>query len=968
MYASTEFPCAVATVLEGTCQSCHTSPPSNGASMPLMTLANLRAPDPRNGSITTGAGCVARMRSAQDTQMPPSPAAAISPDLIDAFSAWVDADMPQGSCAGGSGGGAGGGGASGGGAAGGSAGGSGGGSGGGAAGGSGGGTGGGVGGGSAGGSGGSAGGAGGGSGLGGGSTGGGSSGGGTGTGGGYTSSIFPCDVATVLEGTCQGCHSSPPVNGAKMPLVTLADLRAPDPYTSSISTGAGCVLRMQAAPSNQMPPAPAAAISPALIASFNTWVVAGMPSGSCGGGAGGGGGTGGSGGGTGGSGGGTGGTGGGGGTGGVGGGTGGVGGGTGGVGGGTGYVFAADAPFVYGAKIKNVLVGQALSDSELTTLNNDPTQLGPLVDTWMSSATYLPLYQQKMMRFFELAFQQTQIDGTAFGDMLDRGQLSLLRDVALVQNLTETFARTMVNASGANQPFTQAMSTQTYSMTTAAQAFYALLDVWQIDDDSTGVHDAFKTANSGLANITITDSGPIDPIHSATVGDPLYMTWYDPNLMTACGAHTHTMAVRANQLFDAFMGVYPGCSKQGAGQLTAADYQDWQQITVRQPNPGETPTWFYDLTTLRNKTHALVLHRPYVGFFTTPAFFANWMTNASNTMRVTMNQTFIVATGTQVDGSDQFAPTMTPGLDMTHAAAPECKHCHQTLDPSRSIFGYSFSWNYGAGQQNDPNYSSQKGLFAYRGVQANVNSIYDLGTTLAAFDTLSAQPLVAQGWVEKLCYYLNSEPCDPNDPAYQSLVTQFQSSSYSWNGLVKSLVMSPITTHVSSTVTASSYGEAVAVARRDHLCALWNARLGFKDICGLDLTQKSPLSSSAQNIIPGLPSDGYARGSTAPVLPNDPSLFYRSGIENLCAAVAVVVIDNSSSPTGWVSTNPTPALAAFVSQVAGLPPSDPRASIVGAALTQHFNDAKAGGATASSALRSAFMIACMSPSATAIGM
>ena len=34
----------------------------------------------------------------------------------------------------------------------------------------------------------------------------------------------------------------------------------------------------------------------------------------------------------------------------------------------------------------------------------------------------------------------------------------------------------------------------------------------------------------------------------------------------------------------------------------------------------------------------------------------------------------------------------------------------------------------------------------------------------------------------------------------------------------------------------------------------------------------------------GLPSDGYGRGATAPVLPNQPTLFYRAGLENICEA------------------------------------------------------------------------------------
>jgi hypothetical protein len=101
-------------------------------------------------------------------------------------------------------------------------------------------------------------------------------------------------------------------------------------------------------------------------------------------------------------------------------------------------------------------------------------------------------------------------------------------------------------------------------------------------------------------------------------------------------------------------------------------------------------------------------------------------------------------------------------------------------------------------------------------------------------------------------------------------------------------------------------------------------------------------------------------------------LFYRAGIENLCGALAVILIDNNSPPPGvlsWKSSASTAAISDFVTIVAGLPASDPRSSQLNALLTQHFTDAKAvSGATNTSALQSTFMAACMSPSASSIGM
>src|SRR3982750_714934 len=67
--------------------------------------------------------------------------------------------------------------------------------------------------------------------------------------------------------------------------------------------------------------------------------------------------------------------------------------------------FVPDPPSVYVAKVKNILVGLPPSDAELARVTADPSTLGELIDSWMK----LPEYQQKMMVFFELAFQQTQI-------------------------------------------------------------------------------------------------------------------------------------------------------------------------------------------------------------------------------------------------------------------------------------------------------------------------------------------------------------------------------------------------------------------------------------------------------------------------------------------------------------------------------------------------------------------------------
>jgi hypothetical protein len=174
------------------------------------------------------------------------------------------------------------------------------------------------------------------------------------------------------------------------------------------------------------------------------------------------------------------------------------------------------------------------------------------------------------------------------------------------------------------------------------------------------------------------------------------------------------------------------------------------------------------------------------------------------------------------------------------------------------------------------------------------------------------------------------------------------------------------------TRTATTNGEVVAVSRRDHLCAAWNARLGFADVCGQDATKNGAAVAGVSQIVTGFPSDGYGRGSVEPVLPNQPSLFFRAGTENLCAIIATQVIDSKSPPTGaktWSSSQPDAAISDFVNIVMGLTPSDLRASSAQGMLRAHFDAARQQqGITATAALQSTFVAACGAPSAISIGM
>lgn len=642
--------------------------------------------------------------------------------------------------------------------------------------------------------------------------------------------------------------------------------------------------------------------------------------------------------------------------------------------------FNAVPPAVYVAKVKNLLVGLPATDDDVTAVQTDSTALAGLIRGWQQT----PEYRRKMQRFFELSFQQTQI---SIADLADQSYpKQLVTNVAtsplLLQNIEQSFARTMLEVNAQGRPFTDSVTSPKLMMTTALKELYAFLDQYEVTDEGK-VIDGFHSDHPKVTVVAEAAQGPIPIAQTLDPKSPNYMTWYDPDLtlpgkVADCQTDPIEFPSSSFAIHRLLYGSLDGHKGPGgtacppiggsasAAQLTAADFSDWTLTELRAPQSGEATSTFYDLPALR-AARELVLSLPRLGFFTTPAFFANWQTNISNQMRVTLNQSLIVALGAQVDGSDQ---TVTPGdpppgLDVGHAGAAACRACHQTLDPLRSIFSSTYSWNYH--NQLDAAWSSQPGVFSFQSVEQPVSSMSDFGGVLAA------HPLFAQAWVQKLCYYANSAPCVTTDPEFVRIVQAFRDSNFAWDELVVALFSSPLLSNETETATADANGEVVAVSRRDHLCAALDNRLGFTDVCGLQATSAAQARAIVPSIAAGLPSDGYGRGSTAPVLPNQPTLFYRAGLENICAAVAAQTIDVPSAKqlanvTQWSSKNPDAAIADFVNIVMALPPSDARAEPATTLLRAHFDKASASGATAANALKSTFVVACLAPSSVSIGL
>jgi hypothetical protein len=90
--------------------------------------------------------------------------------------------------------------------------------------------------------------------------------------------VLPCDVDTVLETSCRGCHASSPKFGAPMPLATLADLHATSRTDANqkVYERAGARVHDDAKP---MPPPPNARLGENALSTLDAWIAAGAPAG-----------------------------------------------------------------------------------------------------------------------------------------------------------------------------------------------------------------------------------------------------------------------------------------------------------------------------------------------------------------------------------------------------------------------------------------------------------------------------------------------------------------------------------------------------------------------------------------------------------------------------------------------------------------------------------------------------------------
>jgi hypothetical protein len=636
----------------------------------------------------------------------------------------------------------------------------------------------------------------------------------------------------------------------------------------------------------------------------------------------------------------------------------------------------AVAPPVYLAKVKNLLTGVPPTPAELAAVTADPTALEGLVDGWLAS----PEGQAKLRVFFMQAFQQTQITKTELVDQIGNGD-SLdgngAAQTALVANIKESVARTALAWTASGRPFNELARTRELHLTTALMSYLAFIDARGVTDRGS-VNDRYylslPAAERPDAGFTVrlgVLTGAVDPTNLETQVWGVQPATPDAGTFPGCptAPNSTTRAIRprgqlSRDLFNLLLGRVPDDpTYSGSGTLPCrafntapqfldTDFTDWREVTMRAPGTGEAPTVFWDLATLRNRSEVVVT-LPRVGFFTTPAFFANWQTNGSNQHRVSMNQTLIVALGKSFDGNGSTVPISENGLDEEHASDPACYACHRTLDPMRQFFRQSFTVQYGL--QTDAGVVAQNGEFAFDGVTATGagRGALDLA------DQLATHPRFATAWAQKVCTWADSAPCSEDDPEFLRVAKAFRDSNHDFRVLARQMLSSPLVTGTAATRTFTDRGYVVSIARADHLCAALASRLGLQNAC--------QVNGAARSLSGTLPADAYSRGAEAPVLTADTSLFFRSITENLCRTLADQVVDVGTTPR-FSSKNPTAAVEDMVRSVMVLVDGDPRQSGATTILNEHYAAAVKAGATARDSLKSTFVLACSSPTAVSMGL
>lgn len=583
-------------------------------------------------------------------------------------------------------------------------------------------------------------------------------------------------------------------------------------------------------------------------------------------------------------------------------------------------VFQPALPETYAAMVKTLLTSQPLSASELGGLNANPGVLRDYVEGWVETEAFRASISDFLANALQSKVERAQLP-LLFGTGGNR--IVRANGVKLVGAVNESVVHTALDIIDADRPFTEILTTHRWWMNTALLTAISWFDLTTAERTATSErHTIGRGAVPTLATSIATK------------------TWVFPQLPEDCTITSQT----AYNMLGIFNGAFTCKTNiildEASQILKAADYEDWRYVDFT--SSGTAHPW-YDLIQMRAATQ-LTVKQPRVGFFSQPAFQANWVTNADNDYRVLINQTLIAtldATFSAADPTDDLLPSQ---IATDHAApGTQCYGCHRLMDPIRGYFSSTMNVDYSYKKNATP------AAFAFFGHKRKGGDI----ETFAA--ELGKHPRFALAWTQKLCMFATAHRCDESDPEVQRIAKVFKDSGFKFKRLVVELFTSPLVTRAEHVQTFESVEPFISVNRRASLCNFLEERTGVATIC------------TNKNVVPALnqiSGDSFARGEVDLVQAGATSAFHMAAAERLCNAVAPIAVTTTSR----YKPSDANVIENIVAGLMGLPVGHSRHNLSVDALDDHVTAARAAGATAQDAVRSAFVAACMSTDVLALGM
>jgi len=604
------------------------------------------------------------------------------------------------------------------------------------------------------------------------------------------------------------------------------------------------------------------------------------------------------------------------------------------------------------SKVKTFLTGLALSENEIDMLR-DGAELEPMIGAWQ----VLPEARPKRARFLATTLQQDEFSKDALEDLFDEGNFNLYRnyDEMLVANLRDSFTRTAVHVVEEGLPFDRIASTQTFMMTTAMMELLAFWDVFVIDDAG---DESYRGAPD-FDVVTFHADRDIPAVNSFDPSHPDFMHFSYPELQEDCPNRPLVEVTNRNRHMAAFRHMFGRptgnrcLGKQTTPWIRESDFSDWRLVTIRRPAGDEPVDSWLDLPAMRQRS-TLVLETPRVGFFTSPAFTGTWLTNDSNSFRLNLNQALIVALGQSFEEEDVIIPAFDDALDDAHAnPSTSCYGCHSRLDPMRQFFRQSYSvFN---GHQTDDAVIATSAEFLFGGVRETGVGVEDLGRILAG------HPDLPRAWVQKLCTHVTGHAC-PEGEAFQAVEQTFIDSGMNFLSMERALLASPLVT--GTECIEDGTGAEVGITRSRHLCSLLANRLDFPEACSLN--------RRVRDLVPSIPDDAFSRAAVEPVVITEDDIFIRSAEEKICEELARDRIGEDDFPID----EPEASVLRIVEGLMGLAPNHPQHDAMLGHLQDHYAQAKERLEASSGndyrnrreALRSSFMLGCLSPFVVGMGI